>query len=73
MANSRIFIRCCKCEKEILLFKYFPSSRGLGYLWPSPQKLEEFILEHLEECYLPEQDNWMFFREEAPFKFVHWN
>ena len=75
MANSRIWIECCKCKEQYLLYKYYPST--MGHLWPGRVKdwweLEHFMREHLQECYLPEQDNIMFLRKEAPFILINDN
>ena len=69
MANSRIWMECSKCREKYLIFKYYPSD--YGYLWPGRvihwEDLESFMVEHLGECYLPEQSNIMFLREVAPF------
>ena len=48
MANDRIFIRCKFCEKQTMLYKYYPG--GAGYIKPDIEALDEFITDHLVEC-----------------------
>jgi hypothetical protein len=45
MANDRIYFKCKHCEKQTLLFKYYPSANP--GLWDSDE-LEEFINEHIQ-------------------------